>query len=64
MAPNEETDLSKATQILIHTECSGADMKPRTKELEISPGIYQGDCRVLKDTDKKLPYLGGKLSIL
>ena len=55
MAPNEETDLSKATQILIHTECSGADMKPRTKELEISPGIYQGDCRVLKDTDKKLP---------
>ena len=33
MAPNEETDLSKATQSLIHTECSGADMKPRTKEI-------------------------------
>ena len=42
----------------------GADMKPRTKELEISPSIYPGDCRVLKDTDKKLFYLEKKLSIL
>ena len=30
----------------------GADMKPRTKELQISPGIYPGDYRVLKDTEK------------
>ena len=47
----------------------GADMKPRTKELQISPGIYPGDYRVLKDTEKpaqikKLLYLGEKLSNL
>ena len=47
----------------------GADMKPKTKELQISPSIYPGDYRVLNDTDKtcpdkKLLYLGEKLSNL
>ena len=70
MAPNEETDLSKVTQSLIHTECSVVLIWSQgLRNYRFLPVYTQGiaefwKIQIKKCQDKNLFYLGEKLSIL